>query len=80
MLFEDENATDPLQDYLLEHYAGQTVPIERDRRDVIAKTPFHSGQVKRQTLAPMQREGRSARSGRQTECTYPDGVVVVFPA
>lgn len=80
VLFEDENATGPLRDYLLEHYAGKTVPIQQLVDHVIDETPFHSGQVRRQTLAPMQREGLISATGQQRKCFYPEGVSVVFPA
>jgi hypothetical protein len=80
VLFEDENATGPLRDHLLENYAGKTVPIQQLVDHVIDETPFHSGQVRRQTLAPMQREGLISATGQQRKCTYPEGVSVVFPA
>ena len=80
VLFEDENATGPLRDHLLENYAGKTVPIQQLVDHVIDETPFHSGQVRRQTLAPMQREGLISATGQQRKCTYAEGVSVVFPA
>lgn len=80
ILFDDESATGPLRDYLLRHYAGQTVPIQQLIDHVIAETPFHSAQVKRATLAPMQREGLISAVGQNKACTFPAGVAVVFPA
>lgn len=79
VLFGDENATGPLRDHLLEHYAGQTVPIQQIVNHVVADTPFHEGQIKRKTLAPMQRENLIDAVGQQRRCQFPDGVSVVFP-
>jgi three-Cys-motif partner protein len=80
ILFGDETATAPLRDYLLDTFAGQTVPMPRLIDDVIANTPFHSSQIKRATLAPMQREGLIKAEGQRKACTFPDSVSVVFPA
>lgn len=80
VLFGDEDATGPLRDYLLEHYAGKTIPIQELVDHVIAETPYHSGQVKRATLAPMQRDRLIDAVGQRKSCTFPEGVSVVFPS
>lgn len=80
VLFEDENATGPLRDFLLGRFAGETVLIDKIIETVIEETPFHSAQVKQKTLAPMQREGLISAVNQSRANTYKDGVVsVVFP-
>lgn len=79
VLFGDEEATGPLRDHLLEHYSGQIIPIEELVRHVIAETPFHEGQIKRKTLAQMQRDEVIDVLGQARKCTFPAGSRVVFP-
>jgi hypothetical protein len=79
VLFEDEDATGPLRDHLLEHFAGQTVPIKQLADHSIAETPFHSSQVRRLTLKPMQEDGLIQAIGQTGKGTYKEGVVsIVF--
>ncbi|MBA2952127.1 three-Cys-motif partner protein TcmP [Nocardioides sp. MAH-18] len=81
VLFDNEDATGPLRDYLLEHYAGQTVPIKELVDHVIAETPFHSTQVRRATLKPMQEDNLIHAIGQTRKGTYKEGVVsIVFPS
>jgi three-Cys-motif partner protein len=79
VLFEDSHDTEPLQDELAEHFAGKTVPIERIVHHVIATTPYYSGQVKRDTLAVMQRAERISSPNQRRRNTFPDGTLVTFP-
>lgn len=80
VLFRSEDATGPLRDYLLQHYAGQTVPIKQLIDHVVAETPFHSSQVRRATLKPMQEDGLIQVLGQTRKGTYKEGVVsIVFP-
>lgn len=80
VLFDDSTSTGPLQDALLERFAGKTVTIEEVVDFVICSTPYHSGHVKRATLAPMQREGIIAGGPNQKRVgQYPDGTLIAFP-
>ncbi|MCZ0708380.1 MULTISPECIES: three-Cys-motif partner protein TcmP [Microbacterium] len=80
VLFEDEANTGPLQDELAHHFAGRTVLI-RDVTDyVVTNTPFHSGQVKKMTLKPMQEAGRISSPNQKRKNTFPDGTWIEFPA
>lgn len=80
ILFGMSDATGPLQAWLLEHFAGRTVAIDRIIATVIEQTPYYSGQVKKLTLAPMQRAGKIGAVGQKTRNTFPPGTRVVFPA
>ena len=76
----DLRDTQPLKTALLEHFAGQTVSIEEVVKYTIESTPFYSGQVKRETLAPMQKAGLIAGGPNQKRAgQFPDGTLVVFP-
>lgn len=79
VLFGMDLNTTPLQDELAAHFAGKTVPIETVVEYVIAETPYHSGQVKRATLAPMQRASRIFSPNQSRKNQYPDGTLITFP-
>lgn len=79
MLFGDEANTVPLQNQLSRHFAGQTVSIEQVIQYVITDTDFHSGQVKRKTLVPMQTAGLIT-TDRPRKNQYPAGTRISFPA
>lgn len=79
VLFEDEANTGPLQDELAQHFAGRTVIFEEVNQYVITKTPFHSGQVKKMTLKPMQEAGRISSPNQKRKNTFPDGTLIAFP-
>lgn len=80
VLFADVRDTEPLKAALLEHFAGQTVSIETITQYTIASTPFYSGQLKRDTLAPMQKAGQiSGGPNQRRPGQFPDGTLVVFP-
>lgn len=80
VLFADQRDTEPLKAALLQRFAGSTVSIDDILKFTIEETPFYSGQVKRETLAPMQRDGLiSGGPNQKRACQYPDGTLVVFP-
>jgi hypothetical protein len=56
------------------------VSIETIRDYVIAETPYHSGQLKRETLAVLQRSGRISSPNQRRRNQYPDGTLVTFPS
>lgn len=80
VLFEDEANTGPLQDELVQHFAGRTVPVQDIIQYVVRETPFHSGQVKVKTLKPMQTTSRISSPNQKKKGTFPDGTLVTFPA
>jgi three-Cys-motif partner protein len=80
VLFEDEANTAPLQDELARHFAGRTVPVQEVVDYVVQRTPYHSGQVRKLTLRPMQQGGRISSPNQNRRWTFPDGTLLVFPA
>lgn len=80
VLFGSDVDTSPLQDHLLQHFAGQAVDITTVTNHVIVATPFHSSHVKRKTLAVMQRAGKIASPNQSRANQYPDGTIIQFPA
>lgn len=79
VLFGNDVDTQPLQDHLCEHFAGQAVPIQSVIDHVVVATPFHSSHVKTKTLVPLQKAGRISSPNQRKANTYPDGTVVQFP-
>lgn len=79
VLFAGVLDTRPLQDDLAQHFAGQTISIETIRDYVIAETPYHSGQLKRETLAVLQRGGRISSPNQRRRNQYPDSTLLTFP-
>ena len=71
--------TSRLQDEVAAHFSGRTVPVQEVIDYVIAETPFHSGHVKRLTLAPMQEAARIDAIGQGRRGTFPERVRIVFP-
>lgn len=78
VLFEDEANTGPLQDELAQHFGGQTVVFEDVKRYVIRETPFHSNQIKRMTLKPMQEAERISSPNQKRKNMFPDGTLIEF--
>lgn len=78
VLFADSPDTGPLRSALMGRYGGQSVRIEVLSEWVVAETPYHSGHLKRATLAAMEREGLITGSNRSRARTYPDGTIVNF--
>ena len=79
VLFGDKADTETLQDDLASHFAGRRVSIEDVTQYVIADTAYHSGQIKRETLAVMQRAGRISSPNQKTRNTFPAGTLIDFP-
>lgn len=80
VLFGDEANTEPLQYELAQHFAGRTVPVKDVVDYVIARTPFHSGQVRVKTLKSMQQAGRISSPNQTRKGTFPNGTLITFPA
>lgn len=80
VLFDSVDATGPLQSALLDKFAGRKVPVQHVLDWVVAQTPYYSGQVKRRTLAVMQRAGTISAENQARKNQFPDGTIVVFPA
>lgn len=78
VLFENEANTGPLKDELQQHFGGRTVPVEDVIRYVVASTPFHSAQVKRKTLKPMQDEGRITSPNQSRRGAFKAGTLITF--
>jgi three-Cys-motif partner protein len=79
VLFSADIDTEPLQDHLLTHFAGQAVDIQTVIDHVIVATPYHSSHVKRRTLAVLQRAGRISSPNQAKVNTYPNGTIIQFP-
>lgn len=79
VLFEASGSTEPLKEWLLERFAGKTVPIQVVIDTIIGETPYYSGQVKTKTLAPMNRAGVIGGANQKTIGQFPAGSSVVFP-
>lgn len=79
VLFEIDYSTEPLKAWLLDRFAGETVPIQVVIDTVVAETPYYSGQVKAKTLAPMNRAGQITGSNQKKVGQFPPGTSVVFP-
>jgi three-Cys-motif partner protein len=71
--------TQPLQDHLCEHFAGQAVGIQTIVDHVIVATPYHSSHVKKRTLVPLQKAGRITSPNQARSNQYPPGTIVQFP-
>lgn len=78
VLFEDEANTKPLQDKLQQEFGGCTVPVEDVIQYVIKCTPFHSSQVKKKTLKPMQDAGRLTSPNQRRKGTFTEGTLITF--
>lgn len=78
VLFAESPDTSPLKRALMQTFGGQSVRIEHLCEWVVAKTPYHSGHVKRATLAGMESEGLLSAANRTRARTYPDGTIVTF--
>jgi three-Cys-motif partner protein len=78
VLFSSQVNTQPLQDHLVSHYAGQAVDIKSIVDHVIVATPYHSSHVKRRTLAVLQKSGKIASPNQTRASQYPDGTIVRF--
>lgn len=79
VIFGDIIDTTPLQEHLLDHFAGEAVTIEQLTAHVVAATPFASNHVKRFTLAEMQTQGLIGSPNQKRKNTYPDGTIIMFP-
>jgi three-Cys-motif partner protein len=82
-LFEETLDTTPLRKAMLERFAGQIVSIEDLERWVLIETGFHDGHLKRETLAPMERDGLIEGSpprgkDKRRRGTFPDTCQVRF--
>jgi len=79
VLFSADIDTEPLQDHLLSHFAGQAVDIQTVIDHVVVATPYHSSHVKRRTLAVLQRAGKIGSPNQARANQYPDGTIIQFP-
>lgn len=70
--------TAPLQAALAQRFSGQTVSVEAITEFVIADTPYHSGQLKRKTLAVMQTSGLISSPNQARRNQFPAGTLVTF--
>lgn len=79
VLFGTEGSTGPLRKAMLAQFAGKTVRVPDVVDWVIKETPFHSGQVKRATLKPMETDGDILVSRPHSRAQFNDQVAVSFP-
>ena len=78
VLFGGADDTTALQVALAQHFAGQTVSIERVQEYVLTRTPYREAHVKRKTLVPMQKEGKISSPNQVRIGQFPDGTQITF--
>jgi three-Cys-motif partner protein len=78
VLFGPEQSTGPLRDAMLHKFTGETVRVPDISRWVVEETPFHSGQLKRATLQPMERRGEIVVQRPHARAQFNDQVTVMF--
>jgi three-Cys-motif partner protein len=79
VLFGPQQSTAPLRHAILKNFAGRTVRVPEISRWVIEATPFHSGQLKRATLQPMEKQGEIAVHRPHSRAQFNNDVTVTFP-
>lgn len=78
VLFEKDVDTNRLQQELLRHFRGKTVPIEEVEKYVVAHTPYCAIHVRQKTLAPMQKKGLIDSPNQLRKGTFPKGTLIRF--
>lgn len=78
VLFGGDVDTTDLQNAIFNAFRGTTVTVQQVVDWVVINTPYAEEHVRKQTLKPMQEQGKVASPNQRRRGTFPDGTLLAF--